>query len=202
MRSRYPARSWSLCRTLDTRRSSRARQSSSMPSVTRHVPHYQHPISDPERQRPTHRTALESNSPCNLTAAEGDQCSSSRLFICLRKERSQGLLHVLALTLGAVGTPIAMLRKWLDTIKHMMAVGTTILIGRHAALHIRHRAKSGLPARPCRSGIDKVQATLVIRLRPSLPNRRMQPRGLTAVIPLERHRQPARTRSFMRSISS
>lgn len=46
------------------------------------------------------------------------------------------MLHVLALTLGAVWTPIAMLGKWLDTIKHMMAVATTILVGRHAALQI------------------------------------------------------------------
>ena len=46
------------------------------------------------------------------------------------------MLHVLALTLGAVWTPIAMLGKWLDAIKHMMAVATTIFVGRHAALQI------------------------------------------------------------------
>lgn len=103
---------------------------------------------------PTHSTSV-------------DQRSSSRLVRCLRKEWCQDLLHVLALTLGAVWTPIAMLRNSLDTIKHMMAVATTILVGRHAALHIRHRATDGLPARPFRSGIGKVQATLVIRLRPS-----------------------------------
>ena len=45
------------------------------------------------------------------------------------------MLYVLALTLGAVWTPIAMLRKWLDAIKHMMAVATAIFVGRHVALH-------------------------------------------------------------------
>jgi hypothetical protein len=29
-----------------------------------------------------------------------------------------------------------MLGKWLDAIKHMMAVATTIFVGRHAALQI------------------------------------------------------------------
>ena len=115
--------------------------------------------------RPPERTRTIETNPTHSTS--GDQRSSSRLVRCLRKERCQDLLHVLALTLGAVWSPIAMLRKWLDTIKHMMAVATTILVGRHAALHIRHRATDGLPARPFRSGIGKVQATLVIRLRPS-----------------------------------
>ncbi len=50
------------------------------------------------------------------------------------------MLHVLALTLGAAWMPVAMLRKWLDAIKHMVAVATTIFVGRHAALHIRLRA--------------------------------------------------------------
>ena len=57
------------------------------------------------------------------------------------------MLHVLALTLGALWTPLAMLGKWLDAIKHMMAVATAIFVGRHAALQVRHRPKGGLAAR-------------------------------------------------------
>ena len=53
---------------------------------------------------------------------------------CLRKERCQDLLYVLALTLGAVWTPLAVLRKWLDAIKRMMAVATAIFVGRHVVL--------------------------------------------------------------------
>ena len=40
--------------------------------------------------------------------------------------------------------PVAMLRKWLDAIKHMVAVATTIFVGRHWALHIRLRASGWL----------------------------------------------------------
>src|SRR5436309_12659071 len=80
------------------------------------------------------RGQLDRTRPTRLS---DDQRKSSRLLRCLRKERCQDLLYVLALTLGAVGTPVAMLRKWLDAIKHMMAVATTIFVGRHAALHIR-----------------------------------------------------------------
>ena len=46
------------------------------------------------------------------------------------------MLYGLALTLGAVWTPIAVLRKWLYAIKHMMAVAAAIFVGRHAALQI------------------------------------------------------------------
>ena len=45
------------------------------------------------------------------------------------------MLYVLALTLGAGWTPIAVLRKWLDAIKRLMAVATAIFVGRHMALH-------------------------------------------------------------------
>ena len=58
---------------------------------------------------------------------------------CLRKERGQELLHVLALTLGAAWMFVAMFRERLDAIKHMVAVATTIFVGRHWALHIRLR---------------------------------------------------------------
>ena len=50
------------------------------------------------------------------------------------------MLHVLALTLGAAWMFVAMFRKRLDAIKHMVAVATTIFVGRHWALHIRLRA--------------------------------------------------------------
>jgi len=59
---------------------------------------------------------------------------------CLRKERGQELLHVPALTLGAAWMFAPMFRKRLDAIKDMVAVATTIFVGRHWALHIRLRA--------------------------------------------------------------
>ena len=40
---------------------------------------------------------------------------------------------------------VAMFRKRLDAIKHMVAVATTIFVGRHWALHIRLRALGWLP---------------------------------------------------------
>jgi len=56
---------------------------------------------------------------------------------CLRKERCEELLRVLALALGTGWMSVAMLGEWLDAIKHMVAVATTIFVGRHAALQIR-----------------------------------------------------------------
>ena len=50
------------------------------------------------------------------------------------------MFHVLALTLGAAWMSVAMLRKRLDAIKHMVTVATTIFVGRHAALHNGLRA--------------------------------------------------------------
>jgi hypothetical protein len=67
-------------------------------------------------------------------ARVGGLTSSSRLVRCLRKERCQDLLHALALALGAVWTPLAMLGKWLDAFKYMMALATAIFVGRHGAL--------------------------------------------------------------------
>ena len=61
--------------------------------------------------------------------------------------------------------PVAMLRKWLDAIKHMVAVATTIFVGRHEALHIRLRALGRVLLAACRSGTGKAQASLVIRSR-------------------------------------
>ena len=45
------------------------------------------------------------------------------------------MLYGLALTPGAVWTSIAVLRKWLYAIKHMMAIATAIFVDRHVALH-------------------------------------------------------------------
>ena len=54
------------------------------------------------------------------------------------------MLHVLALTLGAGRMPLAMLRKWLDSIKHVVALAATIFVGRHAALQIQPSAEQAL----------------------------------------------------------
>ena len=53
------------------------------------------------------------------------------------------MLHILALTLGAVRTLVTMLRKWLGAIKHLVAVATAIFIGRHTVLHLQRPAQDG-----------------------------------------------------------
>jgi hypothetical protein len=54
----------------------------------------------------------------------------------LGKEGGEDLLYILALALGTVGTLLAVLCQWLDSVEHVMAGAAAILVSGHANLPI------------------------------------------------------------------
>jgi hypothetical protein len=65
----------------------------------------------------------------------------------LREERGQNLFHILALALGTVRTPFAVVGQGLDAIEHMVAVAAAIFVGRHTILS-SHTKRQGASLHP------------------------------------------------------